>query len=94
MRSIGADLRLERHWGTPWYVGTDLVCAVQEFSRHVGIEFWRGSALADPKGLLEGTGKNLRHVKLTTLSAASAPAFRTLLRSAIRLDLTSPTRTR
>jgi len=33
-------------------------------SDHVNLSFWQGSALSDPKGLLEGTGKGMRHVKI------------------------------
>jgi hypothetical protein len=30
----------------------------------VNVGFFRGAEIADPKGLLEGTGKVMRHVKL------------------------------
>lgn len=52
-------------------------------SVHVNLGFYRGTSLADPAGLLEGTGKALRHVKLRTLADAERPAVVALLRQAI-----------
>jgi hypothetical protein len=94
VRALAPELRIEKRWGQPWYVGTDLVFLVGAFSHHVGIEFWRGTTLRDPHRLLEGTGKNLRHVKVRTTAEATDPALIQLLREAIRLDRTEPPRTR
>jgi hypothetical protein len=40
------------------------VCGIYPASDHVNLSFWQGSALSDPKGLLEGTGKGMRHIKI------------------------------
>lgn len=37
--------------------------AVVTHSAHLNLQFWRGVELDDPEGLLEGTGKSIRHVK-------------------------------
>ncbi len=50
---------------------------------HVNLGFYHGAWLADPAGLLEGTGKNLRHVKLRDVASARRPAIKTLLQEAI-----------
>lgn len=50
---------------------------------HVNLGFYHGAALTDPSGLLEGTGKNLRHVKLHDVASAKSPAITALLREAI-----------
>jgi hypothetical protein len=94
VKQIGPHLRVERKWGHDWFAGTDLICGVFAFKQHVDIEFWRGTTLPDPSGLLEGTGKNMRNVKVHTLEDARAPALLTLLRAAIELDQTEPKRTR
>jgi hypothetical protein len=88
----GPKLKVEPHWGQPWFVGTDMVCLVGAFSKHVGIEFWRGSTVEDPDHLLEGTGKNLRHVKIRTLEEATSAKLARLVRRAIALDHTEPKR--
>jgi hypothetical protein len=49
----------------------------------ISLGFMHGTALADSKGLLEGTGKNLRHVKLKTLEDVASPALRQLVENAL-----------
>jgi hypothetical protein len=94
IRAVAPELRLEKKWGMPWYVGTDLVVLVGEYTHHVGVEFWRGTTVPDPHHLLQGTGKNLRHVTLRTLGDATTPALVALLRAAVQLDRTEPPRPR
>ena len=47
--------------------------------KHVNLGFYYGSELPDPDGLMEGTGKLLRHVKIRSLDEARKPAIRALL---------------
>ncbi|MFZ0829969.1 MAG: DUF1801 domain-containing protein [Thermoplasmata archaeon] len=94
IRREAPALKVEMHWGHPWLVGTDMVCLVGAFSHHVGVEFWRGSTIPDPDHLLEGTGKNLRHVRLRTLEEASSPKLARLIARAVALDRTEPKRVR
>ncbi len=86
IRQAAPAAHTEVKWGHPWFVGIDPICVVGAFTRHVGVEFWRGTTIPDPRGLLEGTGKNLRHVKLRTVLEATSPQFAALVRSAVRLD--------
>jgi hypothetical protein len=51
---------------------------------HVNLGFYHGASLADPSGLLEGTGKNLRHVKLRDIASAKRREVTALLRQALR----------
>ena len=50
---------------------------------HVNFGFYHGASLEDSTHLLEGSGKELRHVKVTDPAAVKNPAFGTLLRQAI-----------
>lgn len=52
-------------------------------SAHINLGFYHGVALADPSGILEGTGKALRHVKVRDLPGASGSAIANLLRQAL-----------
>jgi hypothetical protein len=45
-------------------VGDAAFAYVNAFKAHVNVGFFRGAELADPEGLLEGTGKFMRHVKV------------------------------
>ena len=48
----------------------------------VNLGFYKGTDLADPESLLEGTGATMRHVKIRTVEDAELPAVRTLVASA------------
>jgi hypothetical protein len=50
---------------------------------HVNLGFYHGASLPDPAQLLEGTGKELRHVKLRSVADSERPAIAALLREAI-----------
>jgi len=50
----------------------------------VNLGLTNGAGLADPQGLLEGTGTGIRHVKLTSAEAAGTPAVRQLVSDAVR----------
>jgi hypothetical protein len=58
-----------------------LVFFLMPHKERVNLGFNHGTSLPDPKGLLEGTGKNLRHVKLGDEGAVSNPALRGLLKA-------------
>jgi len=65
MRDCGDDVRELLHDGHPTACVADTAFAyVNAFKAHVNVGFFRGTELADPNGLLEGTGKFMRHVKL------------------------------
>jgi hypothetical protein len=66
MRACGDDVRELVHDGYPTAcVGDAAFAYVGAFKAHVNVGFFRGAELPDPRGLLEGTGKLMRHVKLT-----------------------------
>jgi hypothetical protein len=60
----------------------DNICLVVIYPDHVNLMFMRGVDLKDPKGLLEGTGKAMRHVKMLTVADAARPGVRQLLKQA------------
>src|SRR5205085_8602359 len=65
MRDCGDDVRELLHDGHPTACVDEAAFAyVNAFKAHVNVGFFRGAEIADPNGLLEGTGKRMRHVKL------------------------------
>jgi len=72
-------------WGNGcWLKGDDPVCYVYSAPDHVQFGFFAGSALDDPKGLLEGAGKYVRHIKLRGAADLDERAVRAILRQAAR----------
>jgi len=65
LRQRGSDVRELMHDGCPTAcVGDAAFGYVNAFKDHVNVGFFFGALLTDPTGLLEGTGKRGRHVKL------------------------------
>jgi hypothetical protein len=51
-----------------------LLFAIIAHKSHVNLQLADGADLSDPDGLIEGTGKRIRHVKVRSVAAASSPA--------------------
>ena len=73
-------------WGNGCWVGrSGPVAYVYSATGYVQFGFFRGSVLKDPRGLLEGEGKYVRHIKVRDPSEIDERAFAALLRQAARL---------
>jgi hypothetical protein len=46
---------------------------------HVNVQLADGALLPDPAGIVEGTGKRIRHVKCRSLDDVARPALRALI---------------
>lgn len=83
MRECGDDVRELLHDGHPTAcIDTAAFGYVNVFTAHVNVGFFRGVELSDPSGLLEGTGKFMRHVKLRPEREVDAVALRRLIETA------------
>ncbi len=83
MRNCGDDVREVIHDDQPTAcVGDAAFGYVDAFTAHVNVGFFNGAELADPRGLLEGSGKFMRHVKLTPERDVDVAALTTLVQTA------------
>ena len=65
MRRCGDEVREVLHDGCPVACLGDVPFGyVNVFIAHMNVGFFQGAGLKDPDGLLQGTGKFMRHVKL------------------------------
>jgi len=53
--------------------------AIMGFDDNVNVNMGKGARLKDPKKLLEGTGRSIRHVKVRTAADAKSPHLRALI---------------
>jgi hypothetical protein len=67
----------------------DVVFTLMPLKAGLNLGVANGASLPDPAGLLAGTGKRHRHVRLTTLEDAANPALRALLEAAAGRRMTS-----
>src|SRR5688500_14513675 len=83
VKRVAPQLQESVKWGNGcWVQGKVPVAYVYSAPDHVQFGFFRGSALKDPRRLLEGAGKFVRHVKVRKRSDIDETAFEPLLRQA------------
>jgi hypothetical protein len=79
MRACGSDVRELLHDGHPTAcVGNVAFGYVNAFKDHVNVGFFVGTSLPDAAGLLEGTGRFMRHTKVRPGAALDEAALREL----------------
>jgi hypothetical protein len=85
VKRVESGLEESVKWGNGcWVKGKVPVSYVYSAPSHVQFGFFRGSALKDPRGLLEGNGRYVRHVKVRKPSDIDEDVFKALLRQAAR----------
>ena len=83
MRGCGDDVRELIHDDQPTAcVGDAAFAYVDAFTAHVNVGFFQGADLDDPAGLLEGTGKFMRHVKIKPGRPVNEAAVSALIETA------------
>lgn len=60
---------------------SEAYCYIMPQKAQVNLGFYYGVDLDDPSGLLEGTGKKLRHVKVRSIEDADKTAIRQLIQA-------------
>ncbi len=63
---------------------SDHFCYIGAQSTRVNLGFFYGAELSDPEGLMEGTGKRLRHVKVHGVEQAEQTSIRDLVQLSIK----------
>jgi hypothetical protein len=58
-------------------------CHIAAYRDYVNLGFNRGATLPDPEGLLAGSGRSIRHVRIATIADLKRPGVRRLLRTAV-----------
>ena len=85
IRACGDDVLEVMHDGCPTACVDEAALAyVGVYSLHVSIGFFRGAELPDPVGLLQGSGKRMRHVKLAIGKPVDEDALKELIDVAYR----------
>src|ERR1041384_2980146 len=62
---------------------SDCIVSAVAASNGVGLSFYRGASLADPKKLLLGAGKQNRFLRLPTFESLRSPEVLALIRAAV-----------
>jgi hypothetical protein len=82
-RGCGPDVDEVLHDGHPTVCVQGVALGyVNAFTDHVNVGFYLGAALDDPAGLLEGSGRFMRHVKVRSGEGGGDEPLRALMRAA------------
>lgn len=68
-------VREQYKWNQPVYGVKKDFCYLKPTKDHVNLGFMNAGKLDDPDNLLEGTGKNMRHVKIKTIDGINTELF-------------------
>lgn len=89
-RTIPGTKETVNAWGIPTFESKDPFCFYMVGKNHLTFGFHCGTSLEDPEGLLEGTGKNIRHVKLRAVEDLEQKGLKKLVQAAARLKGKAP----
>jgi len=93
-KTVPAAAEAVNPWGVPVFEVNGTLCFLMVGKQHVSLGFAQGTSLPDPAGLLEGTGKNIRHVKLKTADQVRNPHLENLIIEAAVVNARTPSRMR
>lgn len=82
-----ATVEFEKAWGgyllfRTTVGGGNTVCFISAHKKHVSLGFSEGAELSDPSGLLQGSGKRQRHVKIKKSEDLERHELRNLIEAA------------
>ena len=69
---------------------SDCIVSIAAAANGVGLSFYRGASLPDPSGILEGSGKQNRFIRLPSSSKLNEPDVLKLIRLAAAQGKTKP----
>lgn len=80
VKDVAPQLSKTVKWGQGCFVdGTKPKAYLHGAVDHVQLGFYNGASLKDPKHVLNGKGKYVRHIKVSTLKDIDQKAFSALL---------------
>ena len=85
---LTADPELQESvkWGNPVYEKKGRVCYIADMGAYMNLGLFKGAHLADPTGRIEGTGKDMRHVKVKGLDDVQEEQFSSWVRETVALN--------
>jgi hypothetical protein len=61
----------------------NLVCAIAPYPKYVNLMFSRGASMPDPDGILKGTGKKARHIRVEEMTVELGEKIRKYFQAAV-----------
>ena len=86
MRECAPQATERISYGLPMWIGNSTLAWISPSKRDITFGFTYGREFEDRYGLLKGTGKHARHVKIRKLADANPEALRSYIRQALERD--------
>ena len=86
IKASAPELTESIKWGNPTYSGNRDVIIFMSYSKTFNVGFLKGAHMKDPKGLLEGTGKGMRHIKIPHGQKVPEAVIKGFIRQGLALD--------
>ncbi|HEX8701905.1 MAG TPA: DUF1801 domain-containing protein [Myxococcaceae bacterium] len=86
VREVVPDAVESMKWGQPVYELNGMFAHMKAHKNHVNFGLARGAELTDPKGLLKGTGSQMRHVELRSLADIDTSVLQAMVRTAVEMN--------
>jgi hypothetical protein len=83
--TFSPELKEEIKWGVPTYSINKNICSIIAHKRHVNFQIMQGAHIGNID-TLEGTGKDMRHMKFLSLHEINQATVEKCLMQAIALD--------
>ena len=63
---------------------SNVINSIGVYSKWINLYFFEGDALADPEGLLQGSGSTVRNIRITSADDLDRPAVKALMAAALK----------
>jgi hypothetical protein len=63
---------------------SNIIHSIAVYSKWINLYFFEGDSLPDPERLLQGTGTQVRHIRITSAADLDRPAVKALMEAALR----------
>ncbi len=83
--AFSPELKEQIKWNVPTYSMNTNICSIMAYKKHVNFQIMQGAHIKDVEEL-EGTGKDMRHLKFATLDEVEQADVQKYLKQAIVLD--------
>ena len=82
VRKAVPELASSIKWGNLTYHHERNVCSIIAHEHYINLQVWCGATIADPQGLLVGTGKKMRHIQVDAATKVNRVAIAAILKQA------------
>lgn len=86
MRAAAPKATESLKWGQPVYEENGPFAYIKPAKNHITFGFWRGTELTDPKGVLEGEGNRMKHVKIASMQDIHKTELQKFIKESVKLN--------